>query len=529
MADDQTLQHEPHQEEGRLGTSEAQGGGNLKRLWNSLRPPARYGIIAVGGLALLLLFYFSVSASLAPQKEILFNRLEPAQAHEIAEALDERNVSYELADGGTTILVPPEQRDRLRITLSPDLYSQGIGFDLFEEGALVASDFERRAQWQIALEEELRRTISSLDAVEQARVHLVITDEGLFIREREEPSASVFLRLSPLTTLDDSQVRGILGLVAGSVEGLKPENVNIVDAKGNVLYDAYAAMEDNSISNAVEEQYMLQRQFETELERRLRSILEQVYGPGRAVAMVSADLDFDFREQTNVAYENEPVPRSTHLVEEYSENIAPPAEEVGEPNVPGQAAVLDGGGDSTYEHREEIVNYEVGETREYVETAPGQVNNLSTAVIIDADGNDPFMAEQVTELVNSAIGINEARGDEVSVQMIPFDADAVIDPEPALPPEEAPIPLLWVIIAAAAALVLLLVLFLVLRARAKRRQEEYETDPLTLEDQFKSRAEEEMDEGEKSEAEQKAKLIRDMAKEEPESVANLLKTWLAEE
>ncbi len=531
MADEDTLHQDYHHEESKLEATKEQDSGSLKGMWSNLRPPARYGIIAIGGLALILLLYFIVTPFYAPQNEILFNRLDPAQAREITAALDERNVPYELADDGTTILVPPDQRDRLRITLSPDLYSQGIGFDLFEEGALVASDFERRAQWQIALEEELRRTISSIDAVEQARVHLVITDEGLFIREREEPSASVFLRLSPLTTLDDSQVRGILSLVAGSVEGLKPENVNIVDAKGNVLYDAFAAIEDYSRSNAVEEQYLLQRQFETELERRLRSILEQVYGPGRAVAMVSADLDFDLREQTNVTYENEPVPRSTHLIEEYSENIAPPAEEVGEPNVPGQAAVLGGGGDSIHEHREEIVNYEVGETREYVETAPGQVTNLSTAVIIDADGNDPFMAEQVTELVTSAIGINEARGDEVSVQMIPFDAEAIIEPEPVIPPDEAPIPLLWVIIAAAAVLVLLLVLFFILRARARRRreEEEYETDPLSLEDQLDTRVQEEMDEGEKSEAERKAKLIRDMAKEEPESVANLLKTWLAEE
>lgn len=532
MVDENNLQQElqPEQDAASLNPDNRDN-SFLKRMWGNLQPPARYGIIAVFGLALAALLYVSVNMNLAPEKEILFNRLDPGQAREITEALDERGVPYELADDGTTILVPPEQRDRLRISLSPDLHAQGIGFDLFEEGALVASDFERRAQWQIALEEELRRTITSLDAVEQARVHLVITEEGLFIRERQEPSASVFLRLSPLTSLDESQVRGILGLVAGSVEGLSPENVNIVDSKGNVLYDAFADLNDVPRTNAVEEHYYLQRQFETELERRLRSILEQVYGHGKAVAMVSADMDFDFHEQTSVAYQNEPVPRSTHLVEEYSENIAPPAEEVGEPNVPGQAAVVDGGGDSMHEYREEIVNYEVGETRDYIETAPGTINNLSTAVIIDADDNDPFMAEQVTELVNSAVGFNEARGDMVSVQMIPFDAEAIVDPEPVLPPEEAPFPLLWAIIGAVVVLLLLLLLFFIMRARARRRSEEEaeEVDPLSLENQMKSRVEQEEDAMEASEAERKAKNIRDMAKEEPESVANLLKTWLAEE
>ncbi len=532
MVDENDLQQELQQEQDAASLNpDNEDKGFLKRMWGNMQPPARYGIIAIFGLALAALLYLSVSMNFTPEKEILFNRLDPAQAREITAALDEKDVLYELADDGTTILVPPEQRDRLRISLSPDLYAQGIGFDLFEEGALVASDFERRAQWQIALEEELRRTITSLDAVEQARVHLVITEEGLFIRERQEPSASVFLRLNPLTSIDEGQVRGILGLVAGSVEGLNPENVNIVDSKGNVLYDAFADLNDVPRTNAVEEHYYLQRQFEIELERRLRSILEQVYGQGKAVAMVSADMDFDFHEQTSVAYQNEPVPRSTHLVEEYSENIAPPAEEVGEPNVPGQAAVLGEGGDSMHEYREEIVNYEVGETRDYIETAPGRINNLSTAVIIDADGNDPFMAEQVTELVNSAIGINEARGDMVSVQMIPFDAEAIIDPEPALPLEEAPFPLLWAIIGAVVVLLLLLILFFVMRARARRRREEEEDemDPLSLENQMKSRVQQDEYETEASEAERKAKNIRDMAKEEPESVANLLKTWLAEE
>ncbi len=502
----------------------------LKRFWYNLRPPARIGIIAVAGLAFVAILILSVTSSISEQKEVLYHRLDPSDAREIAAALDEDNIPYELEDDGTTILVPPDQRDRLRINLSPDLHAQGIGFELFEEGAMVASDFERQAQWQIALEEELRRTIASLDAVDQARVHLVITDDGVFIRDREDPSASVFLRLSPLTTLSEDQVRGIVSLVSGSVEGLKPENVSVVDEGGNVLHDAFAPIDNDVVTSTIEEQHQLKRQFETELESRLRSILEQVYGPGRAVAMVSAEMDFDSREQTMVAYENDPVPRSTHRIEEQSESMGAPVEEVGEANIPGQAAALAGEGESSYEHIEEIVNYEVGETREYIETAPGQVVNLSTAVIIDNDGGDPFMDEQIAELVDSAVGLDEARGDTLSVQMIPFAPPDVPEPVPAEPPVALPLPLPWLIAIAAAALLALLALILFLRARARRRreEEEYEMDPLSLEDQMEGRVREETEE-ETGEAEKKAKLIRDMAKEEPESVANLLKTWLTEE
>ncbi|MGM0653357.1 MAG: flagellar basal-body MS-ring/collar protein FliF, partial [Bacillota bacterium] len=217
--------------------------GTLSRLWNNLNLPARVGIIAVSIITLGLIAMFSITAANPPDKEVLYRRLDPVQAREVADALDEMEVDYELEDEGTTILVPEEERDRLRISLSPDLYAQGIGFSLFENGGLVASDFERRVQLQIALEEELRRTITSLDAVDQARVHLVMPEEGVFIRERKDPSASIFLRLSPLATLSDNQVRGIMSLVAGSVEGLTPEGVSIVDADGNELGAHYATAE----------------------------------------------------------------------------------------------------------------------------------------------------------------------------------------------------------------------------------------------------------------------------------------------
>ena len=508
--------------------TEAADQGNPGSFWNDLNPTARIGIIAIAGLALVLIAVLSISSAAPTRMEVLYNRLDPIQANEIAAALDERGVPYAFEDGGTTITVPADQRDRLRISLSPDLYSQGIGFSLFEEGGLVASDFERRVQWQIALEEELRRTITSIDAVEQARVHLVITEEGVFIRERTDPSASVLLKLRPLASLSEAQVRGILSLVAGSVEGLRPENVSIIDANGNVLYDAFAALGEVSPSSIVEGNLHLKRLFETELEQRLRSILEQVYGPGKAVAMVSADMNFDTREQTNVTYDGNPTPRSTHLIREESENIGAPVEEVGEPNIPGQAGIVGGGGDSSYLRDEEIVNYEVSETREYVNAAPGKVVRLSTAVMIDNDGNDPFLAEQVEALINSAVGIDEARGDTVSVQLIPFDRQWIDPAVPVQPPAETPLPLPW--IAAGGALLLVILVFFFMRSRARRRaEEEREFDALSLEEELESRAREEAGSTEQGEAESKARGIRKMAQEEPESVASLLKTWLAEE
>ncbi len=505
--------------------------GVVNSYWNNLGQPARIGIVAIAAVTLLLIIIFTVNRAVPSQMDVLFHRLDLVQASEVTAKLDEMEVSYELEDDGSTILVHEDQRDRLRLSLSPDLYAQGIGFALFENGGLVSSDFDRRVQWQIALEEELRRTITSIEAVDQARVHLVISEESVFIREKRDPSASVLLKLKPLTTLSETQVRGILSLVSGSVEGLEPKNVTIIDAKGEILYDAFAALEEMSASNMAESQLVLKRQFEAELERRLRSILEQVFGPGRAVAMVTADLDFDTRERTVVAYDEDPVSRSTHRIEERSESTGPPAAEVGEPNIPGQAAVIAGGGDSSYDRIEEIVNYEVGETRDYISTAPGQVMRLSTAIVIDDDGNDPFVEGQVEALVNSAIGFNEVRGDNVTVHLLPFDATWIDEPiwDPVPDPTEPVFPVsLPVMAAALSALIIIIIIFLVLRSRAKKR-ERLELERMSLEKQMQEKMMEEGSEVDASEAESKAQSIRKLVKEEPESVASLLRTWLVEE
>jgi len=505
--------------------------GAVNRYWNNLAQPARLGIIFIVSLSLLIIIIMSVNRAAPRQMEVLFHRLDLSQARDVTAKLDEMNVPYELADDGSTLLVPKEQRDRLRLSLSPELYSQGIGFALFENGGLVSSDFDRRVQWQIALEEELRRTITSIDAVDQARVHLVISEESLFIRERKEPSASVLLKLRPLTTLSDTQVRGILSLVAGSVESLEPQNVTIINSKGEILYDAFSALEEMSASNLAESQMFLKRQFEAELEKRLRFILEQVYGPGRAVAMVSADLDFDTRERTVVTYHEEPVSRSTHRMEERSENTGPPAAEVGEPNIPGQAAVLTGGGDSSYDRIEEIVNYEVGETRDYIATAPGQVLRLSTAIVIDNDGNDPFIIGQVEALVNSAIGFNQGRGDNVTVHLLPFDTTWIDDSiwEPVPIPEEVQFPVPIPMIGAALLALLIIIFAIVIFKSQSKRREQLELEQMSLEKQMQAKLREEEMATEAGEAESKARTIRKLVKEEPESVASLLRTWLVEE
>lgn len=492
-------------------------------VWKSLKKPARTGIIFIGVVTALIIFWLVGDRIIPVPMEVLFHRLEPFQAKEVALMLEESGVTYDIADEGTTILVPRDQRDRLRLMLSPDLYAQGAGFSLFEGNGLVASDFERRVQLQVALEEELRRTITSIDAVDQARIHLVIPEGSLFIREQGNPSASVFLRLNPMAVLSETQVRGILSLVAGSVEGLRPENVNIVDSRGNILYDAFAAIDDLPFSGAVQDRLKLKRQFERELENRLKAVLEQVYGPGKALAMVSAELDFDIREKTVVTYNDEPVERSTQRVEERSEGTGISPVEVGEPNIPGYDGIIEGG-DYSHERIEEIVNYEIGETREIIASAPGQVLRLSTAVVIDNPTANAAVNEQVSALVASALGLDEERGDTLSVQLLSFDAAwrEGWDDVPLAPVAPASYSLYALVGLAFLILIVTVVIVLSRKGRDIRRMEErvfiereqvvdkpVET-PLSPEEKWQ-------------------KQVRRLAEEEPAGVASLIKTWLVEE
>lgn len=495
----------------------------VKQRWKNLSRPVRVSLLAVAAGALVIIGALVFSSITSPPMEVLFGELDLQQAQAIASKLDELNIPYQTGEEGTTIMVPRDQKDHLRLKLSPDIYAHGAGFALFENNSLIASDFERRAQWQIALEEELRRTITSVEAVEQARVHLVIPEGGVFIREKSKPSASVFIKLKPLASLNQTQIQGILNLVAGSVENLTPENITMVDSQGNLLFDPYREEDDKFVSTAVEKQMALTRQFEKEVEGRLKSILERVYGPGKAVAMVTAELDFDTKERTTVTYDN-PVNRSEQRIEERYQGTGTAPAEVGESNIPGYAAPA-GGGDYSYERLEEIVNYEIGETKDYIATAPGQIQRLSAAVMVDEGAGSPEVAAQVTTMLMSALGIDNNRGDSISVQLVPFDSSWQDDweeqPEPASPKFILE-PKLIIVAVAGILLLLILVITLIRKSRSARLKPVLVPTEAALRKVMEEKVPETVDSGKRGK-------VRQLAETEPENVALLLKTWLAEE
>ena len=392
--------------------------------WQELSRPRQvaFAVVAAALLAFVLLLaqYFG-----RPRYVTLYHNLDPVQAAPLLQHLQEQGVPYRLDNLGTALQVPQEKADELRIEMAGQgmPFAQGLGLELFDEERLGMTDYDRRVKMQRALQEELRRTITSLDAVQQARVHLVLPEPRIFMRENGEPSAAIYLKLNPFVPLEEKQVRGIVFLVAASVESLQPENITVIDSLGNVLYDALTPTDlQQAVADAALQQLEVKRHFEKELEQRVQHMMERVFGPGKALALVTAEMDFDSRETTVITYDEGGIPRSTHQVEERSTGSSSLGEEVGEANYPGYTgAAL--GGESSSERREETVNYEIGESMLKTIAAPGRVLRLHTSVVLDA-GDGVVPEENITrvnDLVAAAIGFDEGRGDQISVQGMSFE------------------------------------------------------------------------------------------------------------
>jgi flagellar M-ring protein FliF len=186
--------------------------------------------------------------------------------------------------------------------------------------------------------------------------------------------------------------------------------------------DYFSAIADSSIK-----QLEIKRVFELELERRVQRMLGTVFGHGKALALVTVDLDFDAREMTMITYDDLGVPRSTEVIEESFEGDGPLLGEVGEPNYPGYVGLYSGSGNSRYNRNEERINNEISQITERVIAAPGKVMGIYTSVVVDAGDNElterqlERIREQVRELVSAAIGLDEQRGDQISVQSMSFD------------------------------------------------------------------------------------------------------------
>jgi flagellar M-ring protein FliF len=407
----------------------------LVAVFLSLPPARRVAVVGVGLLSMAAVLGLAWWVQ-RPLYRPLFTNLSEPDAAAIVEALRAEKVAFQLADGGRAVLVPADRLYELRLSLASRGLPEGggVGFELFDRQTLGQTDFLQRLNYQRAMQGELGRTIAQLGGVESARVHLAMPERSLFVAEDRRPSASVVVKLAAGRTLSRAQIDGIVHLVASSVEGLVPDAVTVVDEGGRILTPERRGDEAaGSSSHALE----MQRAVERELAERVESMLGAVVGREKAIARVTATLDFARVERTEESYDPDRTAlRSQRTTREETVGARGPTGTPGvQANLTNETGVAPEGEGPRSERRDENSTYEVSKVVSRTIAPVGALKQLSVAVLIDGTytvgegGTRTFTArpqeelDRLRELVKSAVGFSEARGDKIEVASVAFQPE----------------------------------------------------------------------------------------------------------
>ena len=413
----------------------------LRGVWNGLARVQQIALLGVCGVSVAVLLLVGGWGH-RPDMTTLYANLNPADAGQVIEQLKAGKITYQLEDGGTRILVPAGLVHETRIKLATAGLPQGggVGFELFDRASFGATDFVQKLNYQRALQGELARTIGQIREVQQARVHIVMPQPSVF-SDRERPTtASVVIGLRPGARLSPEQVRGVIHLVSGSVEGLQADHVTVIDSAGRML----SQRTDRTLGAGTASQLDYQATVETELMRRVQGMLDEVLGVAKASVRVSAQVEFSHGERTEERVDPNTVVKSEQRSSESSKGAsARPSGFVGTASNIGAAPGNTAGTTSSNEtaKEQESIQYEVGRVVERRTLVAGEVKRLSVAVLVDPpykltpgpDGTDQKTPiprrkeelEKIRSIVMRAVGFNAARGDEVEVAELAFDTSVV--------------------------------------------------------------------------------------------------------
>lgn len=408
-------------------------------------------LIAMGGVAatLIAFFIYLTLRMTAPPMGLLFSGLDGSDSGAIVSKLESMDVPYRLGGDGGTIMAPQDQVLRLRMSLAQEGLPAGggVGYEIFDRGSTLGStSFEQNINRLRAMEGELARTISALNKVASARVHLVLPERQLFSRDQRPPSASIILRTRG-GQLTHSEVLAIQHLVASAVPSLEPNQISIIDQNSTLLARGGESDPANAFTAKSEERRLA---YESRLKNQIEKLISSFVGEGRVRAEVSAEMDFDRTTLNAEIYDPEgQVVRSTQTVEQRS-NERKQSNQTGASvsvasNLPETAASGGAGNEnsSNDSRTEESVVYEISKTIRNEIHEAGNVRRLSVAVLVDgsyqegADGAKTYQARteeelnQIRALVRSAIGFNEPRGDTVEVVNLQFNEEASAYAAPA--------------------------------------------------------------------------------------------------
>ena len=442
--------------------------------------PQRLAAMGAVTLAMVIFFAFVMMRMSQPAMGVLYSDLSLQDASAIVRELESRGIPFQTRGDGQTILAPRNELARIRMDMAGQgiPVGGGVGYEIFDQGdTFSATSFVQNINHLRALEGELSRTIGSLQRVEAARVHLAIPERRLFERDREQPRASIVLKLRG--DLEASNVRAIRHLVASAIEGMRPERISIVDERGRLLADGAGDAEGMAGGLAADER---RTATERRLQRQIEDIVAGVVGQQRARVQVAAEFDHNRVESRSETFDPDGrVIRSTQSRNETATSSSNDGQVTVGNELPG--ADQQGGEAGQRDEQavnEEIINYEISRTTRVETIEGGRLSRISVAVLVDGrymPGENGEMVyqprpqeelEQIATLVRTAIGFDRNRGDQVEVVNLQFaetPAPMVFEEpgfvESLMSPTRADI--LYIIELAVIALLTLIVLFTVVR------------------------------------------------------------------
>lgn len=445
--------------------------------------------VMIGIAASVALGIAVVLWSQTPSYSVLYANMAPKDATEVIAALDQNGIPYKINDSTGAVMVASGKLQEARMKLAGQglPHSNSMGYEILQqETGFGTSRALEAARFHRALEGELARTIATLSNIESARVHLATPKQSVFVRKKNDPSASVVLKLYSGRVLDKGQVAAIVHLVASSVPELDAGRITVVDHKGNLL----SGEMDSRQMMLTSSQFEYTRELEKHYRQRVEDILAPILGADRVRAQVSADVDFTVTEQTSERFNPDlPALRSEQVNEQSSQlssvqgvpgalSNQPPAAGTA-PEVATASAEGETAASPLNTSKRATRNYELDKTISHTRLASNNLRRLSVAVVVDdlvnvaGDGvvtrveRTPEEISRITRLVKEAIGFNTQRGDSVEVINSAFMLPAPIEPLPELAIWEEP----WVWDAAKQAggvILVLILIFFVLRPTMKK-------------------------------------------------------------
>ena len=400
--------------------------------------------VLLGGLLLVVVAGFVtifIWANKTPYNTA-YSGLSQEDAAAVVEVLRSSNTPYRLTGDGTTILVPDAMVYDVRLTMAKEGIPKGggVGYEIFDKNEFGTTEFVQKINKKRALQGELARTIAAFEVVKDAKVMIVLPKESVFVEEVKQPSASILLEL--VADLKKDEVAAIAHLVASSVQDLTPKLVTIVDTAGRILFEGKSEEEQARIDaeSLADTQYQYKVRFEENLTRRIQTMLERIVGADKAIVRVTSEMDFSKNSINEEIYD--PFERGgefTRSRKNRAEKVVQLDEQVGIPSSVNPITDEDQTGDKDRERinkSDDTVNYEISRRIRETQKPMAELTRLSVAAVIDGKyefqtddkGNSkrvymPRPVEEMTQfqsIVSRAMGYNEERNDQVSMECFPF-------------------------------------------------------------------------------------------------------------